>query len=441
MPTFEYRARNSSGVLVTGALEGESVDDVAGALFGQNITPIEIRKSTKAAARSTGKPAASNASKAGAGGSAAASSSSRLASPELSALGKINSFLAGKKITINELIIFARQMQSLTKAGLPLDRALNGLQASMKNMAFKSVLQSVLQGLEGGLDLATSLGRHPKIFSPLFLSLVSVGENTGRLDLAFQQIGKYLELEKNTAKQVKSATRYPLFVLVTIAVALTVITIFVIPAFADTFRRLEAELPLETRILISVSNFAVAWWPHVLGSTLALILAVRSWIRTPKGRLTWDRRKMQLPLAGSVFEQIALARFTRAFAMILKAGVPIVHGMSVVAGAVGNAWIGKRILVMQEGVTRGESLFRTASNSNMFTPLILQMISVGEESGTIDELMSEVADFYDQEVEYNIKRLSEAIEPILIIVIAAMVLVLALGVFLPIWDLSSAASR
>lgn len=439
MPTFEYRARNSSGVLVTGALEGESVDDVAGALFGQNITPIEIRKSAKSAARNTGKPGASSSSKAAP--SAPSSSSGRLASPELSALGKINSFLAGKKITINELIIFARQMQSLTKAGLPLDRALNGLQASMKNLAFKSVLQSVLQGLEGGLDLATSLGRHPKIFSPLFLSLVSVGENTGRLDLAFQQIGKYLELEKNTAKQVKSATRYPLFVLVTIAVALTVITIFVIPAFADTFRRLEAELPLETRILISVSNFAVAWWPHMLGSTLALILAVRSWIRTPKGRLTWDRRKMQLPLAGSVFEQIALARFTRAFAMILKAGVPIVHGMSVVAGAVGNAWIGKRILVMQEGVTRGESLFRTASNSNMFTPLILQMISVGEESGTIDELMSEVADFYDQEVEYNIKRLSEAIEPILIIVIAAMVLVLALGVFLPIWDLSSAASR
>ena len=439
MPTFEYRARNSSGVLVTGALEGESVDDVAGALFGQNITPIEIRKSNKTATRSTGKPAASAASKGA--GSAPSSPSSRLASPELSALGKINSFLAGKKITINELIIFARQMQSLTKAGLPLDRALNGLQASMKNLAFKSVLQSVLQGLEGGLDLATSLGRHPKIFSPLFLSLVSVGENTGRLDLAFQQIGKYLELEKNTAKQVKSATRYPLFVLVTIAVALTVITIFVIPAFADTFRRLEAELPLETRILIGVSNFAVAWWPHILGSTLALILAVRSWISTPRGRLTWDRRKMQLPLAGSVFEQIALARFTRAFAMILKAGVPIVHGMSVVAGAVGNAWIGKRILIMQEGVTRGESLFRTASNSNMFTPLILQMISVGEESGTIDELMSEVADFYDQEVEYNIKRLSEAIEPILIIVIAAMVLVLALGVFLPIWDISSATRQ
>lgn len=435
MPMFRYRARNASGVLVTGALEGETVDDVAGALFGQNITPIEITRSSAAVPRAAGSASKKSA------GAASPAPSGRFARPELSAVGKINAFLAGKKITINELIIFARQMQSLTKAGLPLDRALNGLQASMKNLAFKSILQNVLQGLEGGLDLATSLGRHPRIFSPLFLSLVSVGENTGRLDLAFQQIGKYLELEKNTTKQVKSATRYPLFVVVTIAIALAVITIFVIPAFSDTFQRLGADLPLETRILISVSNFAVAWWPHILGSLLAGVLAVRSWIRTPKGRLTWDRRKMQLPLAGSVFEQIALARFTRAFAMILKAGVPIVHGMSVVAGAVGNAWIGKRILIMQEGVSRGESLFRTASNSGMFTPLILQMISVGEESGTIDELMAEVADFYDQEVEYNIKRLSEAIEPILIVFIAAMVLVLALGVFLPIWDLSSAASR
>lgn len=435
MPMFRYRARNASGVLVTGALEGETVDDVAGALFGQNITPIEITRSSAAVPRAAGSASKKSA------GAASPAPSGRFARPELSAVGKINAFLAGKKITINELIIFARQMQSLTKAGLPLDRALNGLQASMKNLAFKSILQNVLQGLEGGLDLATSLGRHPRIFSPLFLSLVNVGENTGRLDLAFQQIGKYLELEKNTTKQVKSATRYPLFVVVTIAIALAVITIFVIPAFSDTFQRLGADLPLETRILISVSNFAVAWWPHILGSLLAGVLAVRSWIRTPKGRLTWDRRKMQLPLAGSVFEQIALARFTRAFAMILKAGVPIVHGMSVVAGAVGNAWIGKRILIMQEGVSRGESLFRTASNSGMFTPLILQMISVGEESGTIDELMAEVADFYDQEVEYNIKRLSEAIEPILIVFIAAMVLVLALGVFLPIWDLSSAASR
>ncbi len=436
MATFEYRARNASGALVTGAVEAESVDDVAGTLFGQNITPIEIRRAARSASRSS-KPEAKAEARPAAGKAAPA----RRSGTELSTIARINAFLAGKKISVDELIIFARQMQSLARAGLPLDRALNGLQASMKNLAFKAVLQNVLQGLEGGLDLATALGRHPKIFSPLFLSLVSVGENTGRLDLAFQQIGKYLELEKNTRKQVKSATRYPMFVVITIAVAMVVITMFVIPAFSDTFARLQADLPLETRILIGVSDFFIAWWPHMLGSLLALVLAVRTWIQTPRGRLIWDRRKMQLPLAGPVLEQIALARFTRSFAMILKAGVPIVHGMSVVAGAVGNAWFSRRILKMQDGVSRGESLSRTATTSGMFTPLILQMIAVGEESGTIDELMAEVADFYDQEVEYNIKRISEAIEPILIVVIAGMVLVLALGVFLPIWDLSAAANR
>jgi MSHA biogenesis protein MshG len=414
MPRFEYRARNATGMLVTGAVDAGSADAVAGDLLGQNITPIDIRQ-------------------------VASLRKKKAADEDMGGIEKINAFLAGKKIPINELIVFARQMQSLTRAGLPLDRALNGLQASLKQPVFKAVLKDVLVGLEGGQDLATSLAQHPKVFSPLFLSLVSVGESTGRLDMAFEQIGRYLELEKNTRKQIKSATRYPLFVMLTIAAALVVITIFVIPAFADTFQRLQAELPLETRILIAISDFMINWWPFLLGGSLSLVVAIRTWVNTAQGQLLWDRRKMQIPLAGPIFEEIALARFTRAFAMILKAGVPIVHGMSVVAGAVGNAWIASRILKMQDGVTRGESLYRVANNSQMFTPLVLQMISVGEESGTIDELLAEVADFYDAEVDYNLKRLSEAIEPILIMVIAGMVLVLALGVFLPVWDLSSAA--
>ncbi|OGT74684.1 MAG: MSHA biogenesis protein MshG [Gammaproteobacteria bacterium RIFCSPLOWO2_02_FULL_57_10] len=419
MPKFEYKARNMSGTMVTGTMEAVSADALAGDLFGQNITPIEIRQI--------------------AGSKEKASASSPTG--ERSLIDRINLFLSGGNVPVDELIIFSRQMQSLTRAGLPLDRALNGLQASMKNQQFRLILLDVLKGLESGQDLATALGRHPKVFSQLFLSLISVGENTGRLDLALQQVGKYLELEKNTKKQIKTATRYPMFVVIAITVAMAVITVFVIPSFAETFERLQAELPLETRILIGVSDFVIAWWPFMIGGSLALTLSLRTWVKTPEGLLQWDRYKMRLPLAGSLFEQIALARFTRAFAMILKAGVPIVHGMSVVAGAVGNAWIGKNIMGMQDGVTRGESLYRTAVNSGMFTPLVLQMISVGEESGTIDELMLEVAEFYDAEVEYNLKKLSEAIEPILIVFIAGMVLVLALGVFLPIWDLSSAASR
>ncbi len=415
MPRFEYKARDAQGALVNGTMEAGSADTVANQLMGQAITPIEIRE--RAAPRRR-----------------------QATGPRPKLVDRINTFLAGNRVELQELIIFSRQMYSLTKAGLPLDRALTGLQASMKNQRFRAILQDVVGSLESGQTLATALGRHPKVFSPLFLALINVGENTGQLDMAFQQVSRYLELERDTRKQVKSATRYPIFVLVTIAVALAVITYFVIPAFADTFDRLGAELPLETRILIGISDFVVNWWHLLLGSAVAAVFAFRSWIATEQGRLTWDRRKLQFPLAGSVMDRIAMGRFARTFAMIMNAGVPLVHGLSVVADAVGNKHIGARVMKMRDGISRGESLYQTAVNSSMFSPLVLQMIAVGEESGNVAELMDEVADFYDEEVQYDIKRLGEAIEPILIIFIAAMVLVLALGVFLPIWDLSSAVN-
>ena len=436
MAYFQYKARNTSGALISGALEAVNLDAAASELLGQGITPIEIRaargkvKSTPSASP-VGKPAPKR--KTG-------SNSSGGFRLDGDAFETLNAALKHRKITINEQIIFARQMLSLAKAGMPLDRALMGLQASSKNEAFRKVLQDVQQALESGQTLSTALGRHPKIFSNLFLALVDVGENTGRLDLAFEQIGRYLELEKNTRKQVKSATRYPSFVMVTIAVALGVITYFVIPAFADTFARLGAELPLETRILVAISDFVVNWWQFLIGGTLAAYFGFRTWVNSTVGRLLWDEIKMRLPLAGDVYERVALARFARTFSMVMKAGVPIVHGMGVVAASVGNKFVAKRILKMRDGISRGESLYNTALNAGMFSPLVLQMISVGEESGTIDQLLEEVADFYDAEVEYDLKRLGEAIEPILIMVIAGMVLILALGVFLPIWDLSSAAS-
>lgn len=413
MARFEYKARNAAGNLVTGTMDATSADIVAGELMGQSATPIDIREIASAGRRKKG--------------------------PALTPIQKINAFLAGNKVDLNELIIFSRQMYSLSKAGMPLDRALTGLQASQKNVQFSHILEDVVDGLESGQNLSTALGRHPETFSPLFLALVNVGENTGRLDLAFEQISRYLELERETGKQVKSATRYPLFVVAVIAVALAVITYFVIPAFAETFERLGAELPLETRILIAISDFVVNWWHVILGVTVAVVFGFRAWVRTPGGRYSWDRRKLKLPLAGGILERIALARFSRSFAMVMRSGVPIVHGMSVVAGAVGNTYIARRIEKMRDGISRGESLFRTASNADMFSPLVLQMIAVGEESGSIDTLMFEVADFYDAEVEYDLKRLSDAIEPILIMFIGAMVLVLALGVFLPIWDLGAAA--
>lgn len=421
MALFQYTGRDSGGGLVSGSLDAASAAEVATALVDRAITPIDI-----ALQKSAAQAAAPGGDK-GAG---------KGAQPTL--VESINLLLARRRVDTNELIIFARQMYSLTKAGLPLDRALTGLQASVRNPSFRAILKDIVNSLESGMNLSSSLSQHPKVFSPLFLALVSVGENTGQLDLAFREVGRYLELEKNTRKQVKSATRYPLFVLAAIAVALAVITYFVIPTFAQTFARLGAELPMETRILIAVSNFVVAYWVYMLAAIAGALLGWRAWVASPAGQLVWDRSKLHLPIIGPVLERIALGRFARTFGMIMRAGVPIVHGLGVIATAVDNTFIGGRVLKMREGISRGESLYNTAVQSDMFSPLVLQMISVGEESGTIDELMAEVADFYDSEVEYDLKKLGDAIEPILIVFIAGIVLVLALGVFLPIWDLNSA---
>jgi len=424
MAQFEYSGRDNTGALVSGRIDAGTADDVASQLFGDRVTPIEIRE-VKANKQRASKAKENRKIDLG---------------PDASAVDRINAVLAGNKIEIDELIMFARQMYSLTKAGLPLDRAIKGLEASLVNLRFRQVLRDVVGGLENGMSLAAALGRHPNVFSQLFLSLIHVGENTGQLDLAFREVGKYLELEKQTKQQVKSATRYPLFVMGAIVVALAVITVFVIPVFSATFDRLGAQLPWQTVLLMDVSNFVVDYWPVMLIGIAGSVFGFVSYINSERGRLKWDQKKLGLPLAGNVFERVALARFARSFSMVMRAGVPIVQGLNVVAGAVGNAFIGKNINIMREGVERGESLHRTASNSKMFSPLVLQMIAVGEETGTVDDLLSEVADFYDAEVEYDLKRLSDAIEPILITFIAGLVLILALGVFLPIWDLNAAVN-
>lgn len=414
MADFTYTGRNQGGALVSGQVQAASLNAAAADLSGDGITPIEIFELRTAARAPKRKTASFN-------------------------VATLNDMLAGNKIDITDLIIFSRQMFSLTKAGMPLDRALRGLGASISNPAMKRLLSDVARQLEQGHELTVAFSRHPRVFSALYLALISVGESTGRLDLAFAQVGKYLELERSTSKQIKSATRYPLFVLIAIIMALAVITVFVIPVFAETFDKLQADLPWQTIALISVSDFMVEYWYLLLAAVAATTLLFRRWTSTGTGRSRWDQNKLGIPLVGGVFERVALSRFARTFAMMSKAGVPVVQALAVIARAVGNKYIGDNVLKMQEAISHGESLYKAALKSNMFSPLVLQMIAVGEESGSVDDLMAEVADFYDAEVEYDLKRLGSTVEPILIVCIAGIVLVLALGVFLPIWDLTSAA--
>jgi MSHA biogenesis protein MshG len=233
--------------------------------------------------------------------------------------------------------------------------------------------------------------------------------------------------------------RYPAFVVATMAVAIVIINLFVIPAFARIYQGFKTELPAITKILIALSNFMVTWWPAILVGLVAAIVGARVYVNSPAGRLAWDRFKINIPIAGAIVLKATMARFARSFALAIRSGVPAVQALTMVAATVENVHVSRKIESMREGVERGDSVLRTAVATGIFTPIVLQMVAVGEETGALDDLMTEIADMYQREVEYDLKSLASQIEPILVVGLGVLVLILALGVFLPIWDLGTAA--
>jgi MSHA biogenesis protein MshG len=281
--------------------------------------------------------------------------------------------------------------------------------------------------------------RHPKVFNPFSLAMVRVGETTGQLENVFLRLFHHMEFEREMRGQVASALRYPIIVIVFMGAAIGVVNLFVIPQFAKVYASFNTELPLLTRGLIGFSNFTVAYWWVLLGLLAAAVFGIRWWLSRPSGRLRWDEWKLRIPIAGKIILKATLARFARSFALSGKSGVQITLGLRTVAPTVDNMYIESKIDQMRLGVERGESVLRTASAAGVFTPVVLQMIAVGEESGALDELLEEIGGLYQRDVEYELKALGSQIEPILIVALGALVLILALGVFLPIWDLGRAA--
>ena len=347
--------------------------------------------------------------------------------------------LVAEKVTLEDMLLFSRQMYTLLKAGVPILKSLAALQESATRVGFASMLQDVRTSLDSGRDLSTAMRRHSKVFSPFYISMVRVGELTGALEEVFLRLFNHIEFEREIKNQVSQALRYPIFVVGVMAVALVIINIFVIPAFARIFAGFKAELPLMTKALLGFSDFMVQYWPVLLGATVGAYVLFRIWVGTPAGRYIWDRTKLRVPVAGKIVLKATLARFARSLSIALKSGVPIVQALSVVEQVVENTYVGQRIEQIRDGVERGESLLRTSVTTGVFTPVVLQMISVGEETGELDDLLREVADMYQREVEYELKTLSAQIEPILIVFLGILVLILALGVFLPMWDLGQAA--
>ena len=409
MALYQWRGRNTRGEAVSGALDAGSESAVADQLIAIGVAPVHIALQQDV--------------------------------PQSAANGVPSLWerLNRKPVVVEDLLLFSRQMYTLNKAGVPILRAFAGLQASATKPAMVELCQDIRSSLDQGRELSAALARHTALFGQFYIAMIRVGELTGKLTEVFLRLSEHMEFERDVRERIRQAMRYPTFVMVAMAIAVVALNVFVIPVFAKVFAGFHAELPLLTRGLLAASAWTITWWPLLLVLIGGAVFGVRNYLKTPAGRYFWDSRKLKLPIIGDIILKATLARFARSFALANQSGVPLVQGLTVVAQTVDNAYIGSRIEQMRDGIERGESISRCAAATGVFTPVVLQMIGVGEETGEMDSLLFEIAEMYERDTDYSIKGLSAAIEPVLLALVGALVLLLALGVFLPLWNLGQAA--
>jgi MSHA biogenesis protein MshG len=403
---FRYTARDRDGTHIEETLEASSAEAVATQLALQGVSPIKIIPEKQ------------------------------LSDP----FAGLRARFVEKRVPLEELIAFCRQMHALSRAGIPILRSMAGLAETARNKTLGRAIADIGESLKSGRELSASFARYPRIFPELFSSVIQVGENTGRLDSSFEQLIRYLELERETRRRISSATRYPMLVVGAVACALVVINIFVVPVFSQTLSSFGVALPWPTRLMIATSNGFVRFWPWMLAAGVAMVAAGRHWLATPEGRLLYDHWKMSFPVFGPIIRRATVARYARAFAMTFNAGLPILRALDVAARSAENAWISARVHAMGQQIERGDTLTRASATSGLFEPLFLQMIGVGEETGSLGDMHIDIAVSYEAEVDYDLRRMSELLEPILIVGVGGVVLLLALAVYLPLWSLSSGIS-
>ena len=409
MPVFSYDGRTRGGEKISGEIEGPTKEAVARQLQRSSIIPVSI--SIKNIVKKDGSSISGHDS---------------------------DGRHVGKKLTTDELIFFSRQMYTLSKSAVPLMSALDGMQKTTDNKNLTTVISGLRRSLDEGLDLTGAMHRQPRVFSELYVNLIRIGETTGKLAEIFNELGHYLQREKDTREKVKSALAYPITVMTVIAIGLVIVSLFVLPAFADMYKSFNAILPLPTRILIAFSDFTRTYGIFIVATIIAVIAGIRFYLQTPEGKFQWHKKQYDIPLFGTLLKQNSVSRFARTLSITSRAGVPTEHALHIIGPAVGNLYMAKKISAMRSKVERGESVTNSVVHADIFPGIVVQMMSVGEESGTLDDMVAEVADYYDREIDQSVKTLAAAIEPIIIVCIAGIVLILALGVFLPMISLMGA---
>jgi type II secretory pathway component PulF len=399
MPFYDYRARDKDGALHTGTVEAARKEAVADQLSGKGFIPVLIEEQE----------------------------SSQRSEIDLGAL-----FI---RVTPQDLIIFSRQLATLMSAGIPFIRSLTTLEQQSENPKLKAAIARIRLDVEGGSTFSDALARHPKIFSRLYISMIRAGETAGILDDILSRLAFFAEHEAEIRERVKTAVRYPLIVVFAICAAFAFLVTFVIPKFAGIFSRFDTELPLPTRILIGINYVVQNYWYLVVLGIILTVSGVIWYLRTPGGRWHWDGLKLKLPVFGSLFQKVALSRFARTFGAMQQSGISMMLTLEIAGETVDNVVIARAVNTMSISLQDGKGLTTPMESSGLFPPLIIQMMSVGEETGQLDTMLNKVSDYYDMEVDYSLRNLATMIEPILLLFVGLMVLFLALGIFLPMWSL------
>jgi MSHA biogenesis protein MshG len=336
------------------------------------------------------------------------------------------------------------ELSSLLRAGVPILRAIKLSADATKEPAVKALLERLLADLDAGHDLSSAVAREAAagdLLTDYDVAMLRVGERTGQLTSTFKQLHDHREFMRATREQVAQAVRYPAFVIGTCVLAMIVINVFVVPQFAKVFKGLNTELPLLTQVLMAISDAMVHGWPFMIAGLIGAGVAFKSWVGTTDGRLRWDRWRLKIPVVGPLLTGILMTRFTKSFASSFGAGLTVPQAIEVTAQTLGNAHVEQRVRGMVADLERGSSIAQAATQAGVFPPMLLQLIAIGEETGSLEELSSEMSKHFENEVSYGIKRLSATLEPLLIWLLGGAVLLLALGVFMPMWELGRASFK
>jgi type IV pilus assembly protein PilC len=341
-------------------------------------------------------------------------------------------------ISQKDLVIFTRQFATMIDAGLPLVQCLDILSGQLDNMAFREVLVKVKTKVESGSTLADALGEHPKVFDTLYVQLVAAGEIGGILDTILNRLAQYIEKNEKLKNKVKSAMVYPSVVLV-VAVGVTVVLLlFVTPTFEKMFKDFGGAMPVPTQIVIDLSKWLQHYIGYLVAFIIALVIAFRAWVTWPRGRVQWDSFVIRTPIFGPLVRKVAVARFTRTLGTMISSGVPILDALEVVAKTAGNAVVEKAIRYTREKIAEGKTIVQPLSETKVFPPMVVQMIGVGEATGAMDQMLSKIADFYDDEVDAAVAALTSLIEPVMMVFLGGVVGGFLIAMYLPIFSIAGA---